>query len=131
MLNPEVYYKDQAVVDKLEVESVKKEPTYYPSSRKEPVKRTEGMLSANLTSTAELIQNSANTKSRKDFKDYIDDLLEKTASKKSIHKIMQRENDLYDHGEEDEDKKKDDTSCYQIISRITNTYKKGIYAQTI
>ncbi|CAO3653505.1 unnamed protein product [Mucor hiemalis] len=110
LLNPEVYYKDQARVDKLEAETIKKEPMYYPSSKKKPVKRTD-----------------ASEKSRKDFKDYIDDLIEKTASKKSVHKIMQRENDLYDHGEEDQNETRDEASCCQIISRITNTYKKATF----
>lgn len=71
-----------------------------------------------------------NNKCRADFKDYIDGLLMKIASKKSVDKIMQKENDLYEHDEEDGDEQIINNnlhgkSCRQTISRITNTSKRG------
>lgn len=51
---------------------------------------------------------------------YIDGLLEKTASHKPVYKIMQRENDLYE-----QETREDKLSCRQTISRITNINKKG------
>lgn len=67
-------------------------------------------------------------KCRQEFKEYIDRLLLKTASKASIDEIMQRQNDLYEHdqGQEDENEEKlHGKSCRQTISRITNTSKRG------
>jgi hypothetical protein len=56
--------------------------------------------------------------------------LEKSASNEPVHKIMQRENDLYDNEVNEEDsestaEKHLGKSCRQIISRITNINKKG------
>lgn len=53
--------------------------------------------------------------------DYIDGLLETTASNKPVYEIMQRENDLYE-----QETREDKTSCRQTISRITNINTKGI-----
>jgi hypothetical protein len=48
--------------------------------------------------------------------------MERAALDKPVHQIMQRENDLY---EPQEDLVKDIASCRQIITRVTNTSKKG------
>jgi hypothetical protein len=66
----------------------------------------------------------SNDKNRRDFIEYIDGLIERTTLNKSVHKIMQRENDLYESQEELIDDKHVD-SCRQVITRITNTSKKG------
>lgn len=68
------------------------------------------------------------TKCRQEFKEYIDGLLSKTASKASIDEIMQRQNDLYEHDQDQEDENEEklySKSCRQTISRITNTSKRG------
>lgn len=76
-------------------------------------------------------------KQRQEFKDYIDGLLEKTAANKSVYKIMQKENDLYESQEENRRVEENGdyatqqstkilgNSCRQIISRITNIDKRG------
>ncbi|KAG2234922.1 hypothetical protein INT48_000349 [Thamnidium elegans] len=99
LMNPEIHYTDKAMVDRINI----KESVPFSNS-------------INNSSTP------SKTNSRNSFIDYIDGLLEKTASNKPIHKIMQRENDLYE-----EEEVKHQLSCYQTISRITNINKKATF----
>ncbi|GAA5795064.1 hypothetical protein HPULCUR_000415 [Helicostylum pulchrum] len=99
LMNPEIHYTDQAMVDRINV----KEPAPFSNNN------------INNCSTPN------KTNSRSSFIDYIDGLLEKTASNKPVHKLMQRENDLY------EDEVKHQLSCHQTISRITNINKKATF----
>ncbi|KAL7333941.1 Golgi membrane exchange factor (Ric1p-Rgp1p) subunit [Mucor circinelloides] len=114
LMTPVINYTDQAIITTL------------------PMKSSSSCLSADGTSarkkSTSTKSTSDDTKCRQEFKEYIDGLLLKTASKTSIDEIMQRQNDLYEHDQDQEDENEEKLhgkSCRQTISRITNTSKRG------
>ncbi|CEP14982.1 hypothetical protein [Parasitella parasitica] len=102
LMSPEISYTDQAIIDSIPMKS---SPTNE-KTRKPITEKTKTVQS----------------KARADFLDYIDGLLEKTACNKSVDKIMQKENDLYEHDQDtDEIDNMKGWSCRQNISHISNT----------
>ncbi|KAL7319676.1 Golgi membrane exchange factor (Ric1p-Rgp1p) subunit [Mucor circinelloides] len=116
LMTPVINYTDQAIITTL------------------PMKSSSSCLSADGTSarkkSTSTKSTSDDTKCRQEFKEYIDGLLLKTASKTSIDEIMQRQNDLYEHDQDQEDENEEKLhgkSCRQTISRITNTSKRATF----
>ncbi|OAD02953.1 hypothetical protein MUCCIDRAFT_109804 [Mucor lusitanicus CBS 277.49] len=113
LMCPEINYTDQAIITTIPMKSSSCCSSIDgASSQKNPIS----------TKSA-----SDNKKCRQEFKEYIEGLLEKTAAKTSIDEIMQKQNDLYEHDEEEKQDKIYSKSCQQTISRITNTSKQATF----
>ena len=78
----------------------------------------------------------ASDKARSDFLDYVNELSLHSTENESISEITRRESDAYDEPTEEQKQDDDDDTaekrmfgraCAQIVSRITNSSRKGVW----
>ncbi|KAI8886787.1 Rgp1-domain-containing protein [Backusella circina FSU 941] len=96
LMSPVVHYRDQAIIETVQPNRTLK--------KKKKLKDTK-----------------IDEQEKLDFMNYIDGLLDKTTANKSVHKIMQRENDLF------KDEQQEQESCKQIIARMANISKRATF----